>query len=1795
MPKENQQPTTLLPNTVKFLSGGADPQIEIRSNTIRYLLAGRYYQDKSKMEKETITELEVYRKIAATLPIDPKDVIAEMAKISSEISDEQEKDEFLQNVDIFLQQLMLTDSFDQKLKGLKDYLRDNENSDDAKMAADPDPVVQAFYQMIKNEPASIRDELYRSARMTALHDQVLRTNITSGTVVRVDVKTKQRELVERNTGSAGTIDIDKYISEELTRDVSAQSIQQMAADVARDLKNRQLAMLAQIEPSTLHEPAVQKRLGMVALFNNIGRMLVTDLVMAKDQAHQQRIYDFYLELLDQSMKNHDYQTVMAILGGLNDSAVSHTRLPYLEDKKRLLEKHESLMSPMNSFKRYRAELKKDPGSVPYLGLYIGDLTFINDGNPSHSTVENIRVMNLDRCEKEGTQLTDVQDRQERALHYLSRSAASTSSSNIVARIARPNLSAEESFSLSQEIYPRALKQTGGKPFKSERPTFEQLKASRTLQATNVVLERPLPSAAVAQASIIENDEYQHENPLVMAEFARLRQKALEPGKKGKESLFKLFEEAKKNILGSSAQPQTVLEALAQPIRKPAEVSAAKPTEVSAVQPARVVKPKILDHEEERRKREMRARQRSKERQEGFDKLRTDLELRRSQALDYVKAIAVQAAETTPVRDAYYKIVEEAANKAARDFNLPDEAIPGIIEAVYNDPNVLYASPSSAFTKGPIPQLPIQKEAVPGVLHVSPVSKFEILDKALDKFLEMSKGRGAASVRVMLDTQPIVRELKRIKEDTSLNTEQKEENAYAFLLDIAKNPKISPFVVEIVGAFLVEPAFAKLDKVQETGQRAVQELEAQTQQRADERTAKAKAALALPVIELKGEERQAITDIEELSRQAVEGAGVQPVVEEASVLFVEESADILAKRNAKLKSAFAELSDVVSIRGVQGQNFLSLEQCDSVLGLIAAEKLKYKDNIPQSLLDFEKLMNHSKGLIVASEKIITILARANDEPSNLTLEDKQLLKTALSDYSAKMGAFVPEFEAYAIYRKTETFKDLNPQLDMIASPVQKIGSVTFNNQLLTVAQRSTRVSMPIEEMLKIYPLNSPEYDYWSRINAILKRHSVAADTQAVKITDIAKKVALNSPVWLIEADKPKRGNEPTSMTVVRVIGDVAIDRKEGPMQTGMQYTYPVTTKVHALTRLSSQPALFATMGPDQFLSKEGVGLHDDTINRIVSLFQSGNNLSPATVEKLKSELKALTLNELYPSWKPQEGKSKGFEEVIKVLASNGLNADSKNIANIGLLLQADLGGRHVALVAQEIGVGEPKRYAALTIAGTKRSETSGFGIDRGRVSEGMASLHTTILQDKSVVPTASVYVDHNQNISQHLVLQSGGEIEGKPTTLAFYGSDLDHIVNFYLSNKAAGVPIVVNCTDGIDRTGMLVTAIAMLNEYNKDKTKDFTKNTTLIQEKRLLQIIEELRQDRGPFFLRGNEDIAIAVTLGYALIATQKQLEFQKSLESKQDLPPLLKSILDQSKQIEPEALQVKLDEALDKLNAEDAQIAEDWLSLVTARVAANSEYLKANRKGEYKDSFDSLPRSNMADGDWAKLRKPISFSDFASLKKKGIDVNPFITLALRNFIELPSIETINALAKFIGENKSNDAMNLLIDDELKRLGLNKQLLNAILTTSKSEKIDREALSNLTLPQKEACMLQLKVLIRNAPDNQSKAIFKKVMKFLPSDVNIASQQAVPARQPIAHAPTTQAEVFADLEGRRKESQRKVSQPAAQASSVAPTVPPAASVGVRKPAMTVRFDAKANEMTSKSQDTLIIPGKKPFPRA
>lgn len=98
---------------------------------------------------------------------------------------------------------------------------------------------------------------------------------------------------------------------------------------------------------------------------------------------------FFIKVADRCVSLHNYSTSRSVLAALDSSTISRLRQTWTglpQKHKSQLEVLRRLADHSRNYHEYRTKLRNTaPPAVPFLGLYLTDVTFCREGNPSHRT------------------------------------------------------------------------------------------------------------------------------------------------------------------------------------------------------------------------------------------------------------------------------------------------------------------------------------------------------------------------------------------------------------------------------------------------------------------------------------------------------------------------------------------------------------------------------------------------------------------------------------------------------------------------------------------------------------------------------------------------------------------------------------------------------------------------------------------------------------------------------------------------------------------------------------------------------------------------------------------------------------------------------------------------------------------------------------------------------------------------------------------------------------------------------------------------------------------------------------------------------------------------------------------------------------------------------------------------------------------------------------------------------------------------------------------------------------------
>eukprot|EP00004_Rigifila_ramosa_P007499 TRINITY_DN1849_c0_g1_i3.p1 TRINITY_DN1849_c0_g1~~TRINITY_DN1849_c0_g1_i3.p1 ORF type:complete len:1081 (+),score=249.42 TRINITY_DN1849_c0_g1_i3:2-3244(+) len=125
-------------------------------------------------------------------------------------------------------------------------------------------------------------------------------------------------------------------------------------------------------------------LAMIERFNLTSAWVATTIVSAEKLKLRTQLLLKFIDILSQLHKLNNYNSLLAIISGLGNSSVHRLRHTFSQVPKpqlQIFEQMQELMNGNQSYRNFRAALHlANPPCIPYLGMYLTDLTFIEDGN-----------------------------------------------------------------------------------------------------------------------------------------------------------------------------------------------------------------------------------------------------------------------------------------------------------------------------------------------------------------------------------------------------------------------------------------------------------------------------------------------------------------------------------------------------------------------------------------------------------------------------------------------------------------------------------------------------------------------------------------------------------------------------------------------------------------------------------------------------------------------------------------------------------------------------------------------------------------------------------------------------------------------------------------------------------------------------------------------------------------------------------------------------------------------------------------------------------------------------------------------------------------------------------------------------------------------------------------------------------------------------------------------------------------------------------------------------------------------
>ncbi|KAG5941910.1 hypothetical protein E4U53_007315 [Claviceps sorghi] len=180
-------------------------------------------------------------------------------------------------------------------------------------------------------------------------------------------------------------------------------------ELARQLTIKQMSIFCSIMPEELLASQWMKKGGvdapnvkaMSALSTDISNMVAETILHYPEIKKRALVIKQWIKVAQQCLELHNYDGLMAIICSLNSSTISRLRKTWdaiSSRRKEMLRHLQEIVEPAQNNKVLRTRLHDHiPPCLPFLGMYLTDLTFVDIGNPATKQMS----MGID-CEEDGS-------------------------------------------------------------------------------------------------------------------------------------------------------------------------------------------------------------------------------------------------------------------------------------------------------------------------------------------------------------------------------------------------------------------------------------------------------------------------------------------------------------------------------------------------------------------------------------------------------------------------------------------------------------------------------------------------------------------------------------------------------------------------------------------------------------------------------------------------------------------------------------------------------------------------------------------------------------------------------------------------------------------------------------------------------------------------------------------------------------------------------------------------------------------------------------------------------------------------------------------------------------------------------------------------------------------------------------------------------------------------------------------------------------------------------------------------
>lgn len=197
-------------------------------------------------------------------------------------------------------------------------------------------------------------------------------------------------------------------------------------EIARQLTIKGMSIFISILPEELlgsewtkrPESGAKNVRAMAALSTELSTLVSDSILQHDDVKKRANIMKHWIKIAHKCLELNNYDSLMAILCAMNSSSIVRLKKTWdalSQRRKEMLRSLQTIVEPEKNYAVLRRRLHDHvPPCLPFVGLYLTDLTFIEAGNPPtrqlppNGSKDGIQVINFDKHTRTAKIITDLQ-------------------------------------------------------------------------------------------------------------------------------------------------------------------------------------------------------------------------------------------------------------------------------------------------------------------------------------------------------------------------------------------------------------------------------------------------------------------------------------------------------------------------------------------------------------------------------------------------------------------------------------------------------------------------------------------------------------------------------------------------------------------------------------------------------------------------------------------------------------------------------------------------------------------------------------------------------------------------------------------------------------------------------------------------------------------------------------------------------------------------------------------------------------------------------------------------------------------------------------------------------------------------------------------------------------------------------------------------------------------------------------------------------------------------------------------